>query len=263
MKIKLFGKDLFEFRKNTNSGIEYLVSNTAATMTHIPDFKDFGSGEDWITPSLTTWSNSAVISVPSDASSGLVTIKTETKIPKPKETFTPKRIYDMHLLHDEGFSINMDTKYIDEQVAEFKSKLGFMKKPDSDYNAKNEITSIVMRMENRKKYASVRAVLEKYPYTTNKRIDNVMKKHDYLKMCEIAQFVAEMPKEATETMKIYNEACMKMCDKKAVFYIIADKKDFKRTSSRRDPILLAQSPIGHFWQILGAWDKEMLFLEDL
>ncbi len=44
---------------------------------------------------------------------------------------------------------------------------------------------------------------------------------------------------------------------------IADKKDFEKKDKRRDPILLAQSPFGHFWQILGAWDKEMLFLEEL
>ena len=94
-------------------------------------------------------------------------------------------------------------------------------------------------------------------------MNNVLKKHDYLQLGEVDQFVADMPKEATDAMKEYNDACKKLCGKKAVFYIIADKKDFKKTESRRDPILLAQSPFGHFWQIIGAWDKEMMFLEEL
>ena len=64
-------------------------------------------------------------------------------------------------------------------------------------------------------------------------------------------------------MKQYNKHTDELCSKQAVFYIIADKKDFERTSQRRDPILLAQSPFGHFWQILGAWDKEMILIEEL
>ena len=32
---------------------------------------------------------------------------------------------------------------------------------------------------------------------------------------------------------------------------------------QRDPILLVQSPFGFYWQILGAWDKEMLILSEL
>ena len=72
-----------------------------------------------------------------------------------------------------------------------------------------------------------------------------------------------MPKEAVAAMKEYNKGCDKLCGKQAVFYIIADKKDFEKTNKRRDPILLAQSPFVNRWQILGAWDKEMLFLEEL
>jgi hypothetical protein len=75
----------------------------------------------------------------------------------------------------------------------------------------------------------------------------------------IAQFIAEMPKEAVEVMKQYNKATGELCD----FYNIADKKDFKKSDQRCDPILLAQSPFGHVWQILGAWDEEMMFVEEL
>ena len=109
----------------------------------------------------------------------------------------------------------------------------------------------------------MRSTFEKFPYTTNARIESVVKKHDNLQLGQVDQFVADMPDEAIEAMKEYNKATDKVCGKKAVFYIIADKKDFQKTQSRRDPILLAQSPFGHMWQILGAWDKEMLFLDEL
>jgi hypothetical protein len=54
-----------------------------------------------------------------------------------------------------------------------------------------------------------------------------------------------------------------LCNKKAVFYLISEKKQQKEVLRRRDPILLAQSPFGFFWQILGAWDDEVKFLEEL
>ena len=95
------------------------------------------------------------------------------------------------------------------------------------------------------------------------KINEILKAHDYLKLGQVAQFVADMPNEAIKAMKSYDEGVDKLCGKKAVFYIIADKKDFEKTQTRRDPILLAQSPFGHFWQIIGAWDREMLFLEEL
>ena len=34
-------------------------------------------------------------------------------------------------------------------------------------------------------------------------------------------------------------------------------------NSINNPILLVQSPFGIYWQILGAWDKELVLLEEL
>ena len=126
-----------------------------------------------------------------------------------------------------------------------------------------EIASILLRMENRKKYKQFKKFYDNYAYTSNAKINELIKKHKYLKLGKIDQFIADLPKEATAEMKEYTAQTKKLCDKKPVFYIVADKKDFEKSDKRRDPILLAQSPFGHFWQILGAWDKEMLLLEEL
>lgn len=77
------------------------------------------------------------------------------------------------------------------------------------------------------------------------------------------QFVPDFPKEAIKAMQEYSNMCIQLCKKKAVFYVVADKKDFEKVPAKRDPILLAQSPFGFFWQILGAWDDEMVYLGDL
>lgn len=268
MKLRLFGRDLFEFQRK--DGDSYAVPSLAAVtkMTHLPDFKEMGHGGEWSGGSveMTGWTTSISGVVVSDSGTGgtaIVAMKAAKKTTKGKSKLTPKRVYDMRMLHDRGFKLNMDPVYVDKQIADFKEKLGMMKDPKYDYRGSNEIGSILLRMENRKKYEGVRGTFEKFPYTTNKRIESVLKNHDYLQMGEVSQFLADMPAEATDAMKEYNLATTKLCEKKAVFYIIADKKDFKKTNSRRDPILLAQSPFGHFWQIIGAWDDEMLFLDEL
>lgn len=272
MKIRLFGKDLFEF--HGKGGDSYAMPSVASVSkaTHLPDFKQMGHGGEWSgsSPSLTTWTVDNFVTIGDSnpattakaAGSGIIAMPA-SKTLKEKAKLTPKRVYDLRMLHDKGFKLNMDPAYVDKQIADFRAKLAMMKDPQYDYRGSNEIGSILLRMENRKKYPKERATFEKYPYTTNKRIDSVIKNHDYLQLGEVSQFLADMPAEATEAMKEYNYATTQLCAKKAVFYIIADKKDFKKTNSRRDPILLAQSPFGHFWQIIGAWDEEMLFLEEL
>ena len=48
-----------------------------------------------------------------------------------------------------------------------------------------------------------------------------------------------------------------------IFYVIATEDKFRKAYEKRDPILLVQSPFGFYWQILGAWDKEMILLSEL
>ena len=255
MKIKIFGKELFEFKTNKSAMFEVPAMATLKESKFLPDFKKVGGANDWqgatlaFVNDMNTVANSDVKALPVQ--------KIE------KEHLTPKKVYVLKMLHQEGFTINMESEYVDKQVADFKEKLCLMNDPQYNHRGYEEIGSILLRMENRKKYSTVSATFEKFPYTTNQRIESVLKKHDYLQMGEVDQFVADMPKEAIVAMKEYNAGTAKLCNKKAVFYIIADKKDFVKTSQRRDPILLAQSPFGHFWQILGAWDKEMMFLEEL
>ena len=76
-------------------------------------------------------------------------------------------------------------------------------------------------------------------------------------------FVPEFPDDAIAVMKQYTDNMMKLCKKKPVFYVIAEPDKFRKAYEKRDPILLVQSPFGFYWQILGAWDKEMMLLSEL
>ncbi len=208
------------------------------------------------------------------------------KIEEPKKT-TPKELYDLQSLNDHDFKINISVEYIDEQVGLAQTKMCLYPTPKKkgvldrfrERNAnptpfgdglagyqmfgKAELQSIIERLQNRRQLKSCTKVFDKYPYTTNTLIEQVLKDHKHLK-CDTSQmFVPDFPKDAVQAMTEYNTTCVTLCGKKTHFYVIADKKDFEQVPHRRDPILLAQSPFGFFWQILGAWDEEMIYLGDL
>lgn len=255
MEIKIFGKKLFEFNKNRGG---LLVTESTSQMReskYLPDFhRSNNDFSDWSVLALSN-NNGAVVG------------QKEKKQKKPinnKNLITPKGVYEMKTLNDKSFVLNTNVDYVEQQLKDFQNKLGLLKKEEYDMQrGVEEVGSVIIRMENRKKYPEVKDFFEQFPYTTTSKIAELTNKEDHLQLGKIAQFVADLPKEAVDVMREYNENVQKICKKDTVFYIIANKEDFKKSEKRRDPILLAQSPFGHVWQILGAWDKEMMFLEEL
>jgi len=147
---------------------------------------------------------------------------------------------------------------IDEKISILKDKSKLI----AQSYAKREVDALIERMENRKKYFSSKEFFEKFSNTTDEKIDNLLKKYELvMKTSDI--FVPEFPDEAIKIMTDYTEEVAKICDKKPYFYVIADEDIFRKSYDKRDPILLVQSPFGFYWQILGAWDKEMLILSEL
>lgn len=128
--------------------------------------------------------------------------------------------------------------------------------------AKREVVALIERLENRKKWENHKAFFNEFQNTTDEKIEQLLDKYD-LVMQTSDLFVPEFPDDAIAVMKAYTEEMDKICGKKPVFYVIAEPDKFRKAYEKRDPILLVQSPFGFYWQILGAWDKEMLLLSEL
>lgn len=261
MEIKIFGKSLFSVNRSNNILSIVESSDKKSKSKFLPDFYQEGDASE---PYIRIEELSEKIDYTHEKINKLTKKKKEKGVKKSEPEPTPKDVYQLKLLNDETFELKTEPEYVDEQIKTFVDKLSIIKSEEWDVrNGVEEISSILKRFENRKKYGEFDEFYSEFPYTTTSRIESVIETHGHLKVGKVAQFIADMPKEAVDVMKSYNKNTERLCDKQAVFYIIADKKDFKKTNSRRDPILLAQSPFGHFWQILGAWDEEMLFLEEL
>lgn len=261
MEIKIFGKSLFEAKKSNGGFIYNTAINKINESKYLPDFfKETGSswGEG------ISLDNYVALTNLNDKVSGKKKVAKKVVKEEPKDEITPKGVYQLKTLNDDNFQIKVDPAYLDEQIGSFKDKLGMIKSSEFDMNRGTiEIGSMLQRLENRRKYEKHKDFYEQFPYTTTAKMNELVKIHSHLKIGQVEQFLADMPKEASDVMKEYIKETEKLCGKKVSFYIIANKKDFEKTEKRRDPILLAQSPFGHFWQILGAWDEEMLLLEEL
>ena len=259
--MKLFGKELFNFKRK---GEEYLW-----------DFARFG-----LIKSYSDFMDLAVkVAVQPENATTASTKKVEAK--KEKLHLAAKGIYETGALNDNQFSIKVDPTYLQGQINLANEKLGLFPAPKKIKrnsreggpfefdemggvkHGRDEVRSIIERLENRKKLSLVKKVVEKYPHTTSALINRVLKENPHLRYEKVDAFIPDLRKVAVDAMKEYDGMCLKLCDKKAVFYILANKEDFERKAERRDPILLAESPFGFFWQILGAWDEEMVYLGDL
>lgn len=128
--------------------------------------------------------------------------------------------------------------------------------------AKREVSALIECLENRKKYADHREFFERFQNTNDEKIDALLAMHGLvMKTSDI--FIPEFPQDAIDVMKAYNKKVREICNKLPIYYVIATKDMFRDANGKRDPILLVQSPFGFYWQILGAWDEEMLILSEL
>ncbi len=150
-------------------------------------------------------------------------------------------------------------------VVDLQEKIELMKKKTglaSQRYVKEQIDGMIVRLKNRTHYEKNRGFFEIFPNTTDEKIDSLLAKYK-LEFNKSDLFVPTFPKDAIDIMSKYQETVLTFCDEKPVFYVIAEQKDFQIKRGKLDPILLVQSPFGFFWQILGAWDKEMLLLSEL
>ena len=155
---------------------------------------------------------------------------------------------------------------IDEKIIILKEKSDMIK---NNY-AKKEVDGMVERLNNRKKYFSksksgetFKEFFTKFDSTTEEKVNDIIVKYPHLTVKDSDLFIPEFPDIAIQTMKNYTEKCMELCGKKPIYQVIAPVEMFKDKVKQRDPILLVQSPFGYYFDILGAWDAEMILLSEL
>ena len=160
-------------------------------------------------------------------------------------------------LKDEPSEMNLEN--LDDKIMVLKAK---EKLVVNNTYAKKETIHMQLRLENRKKWDEFKHFYNRFDNTTMVKVQDLVNKYKFAFQTSDL-FIPKFPDVAIKIMDEYVEQTMKLCGKKPVFYVIAEQSLFKNEFKRNDPILLVQSPFGYYWQILGAWDAELILLSEL
>lgn len=182
---------------------------------------------------------------------------------KNMEKLPPKRIYKPIEVFGELERVptKVELENLDDKILVMKMKKEFIR---NNQYAKKEVIDMITRLENRRKYEKYKSFFEKFDNTTTEKINDLLNKYEEIVLKPSDLFIPTIPDEAIKLMKEYSDTVKEMCDKKPIFYVIAEADKFKKENDRNDPILLVQSPFGIYWQIIGAWgDKDIILMSEL
>lgn len=122
---------------------------------------------------------------------------------------------------------------IDEKLA-----LGYLQARKKLVNNKKEFTWLITTDEK------VKALCEKYQ----------------LRVVGFSGYCKNVPTEGLKEMENYIKAWEKVRYDEPEFSLIIDDGG---EEEKKDPILLVTSPFGRWYYVLGAWDKEILYVDDI
>lgn len=128
----------------------------------------------------------------------------------------------------------------------------------------NDENRTLFYLKNRQKYLKTKS---KTPFdwsmTTKEAVDDLCKRYK-LKIVGLKQYYTLVPKEGIKEMERYTKAYKAVTGDNPIFELVIKDTEEKATKKKdRDPILLANSPIGNFLFVIGAWDDEVEIVDEI
>ena len=99
----------------------------------------------------------------------------------------------------------------------------------------------------------------KWEITTHSLVDKLCKKYK-LRLASFEGYHKNVPMEAIEGLEKYCEAYSRVRNDEPVLHLIIDDGG---KETKKDPIVLASSPFGYWFYVIGAWDKEVEVIDEL
>lgn len=244
--LQLYVKYIPQIRKLMRDQEDNELMSDGEIIGQMYDF--YEDAQTTIENNMGMWTGGATVSVDM---SGMVVSQDKRKEAKPVDV--------QHELEKVPTPFDVTLKNLDDKIETLKDKKNLL----NQKYAKAQIKGLIKRLENRKQYREDNAIFySSFPNTTEEKIEALQEKYK-LVMKKSDLFIPSFPKEAIDIMKKYTEVTKRISGETPVYYVIAEAKDFKKKEKRLDPILLVQSPFGFYFQILGAWDKELILLSEL
>ena len=122
----------------------------------------------------------------------------------------------------------------------------------------NDEDMAILYLQARKKFRKYDEKLT-WTVTTNKQIKKLCEKYKLVKV-SLRGYVRCIPTEALEELEKFLDVYEKITDAEPNIELIIDDGG---EETRKDPIMLVESPVGAWWYIIGAWDKEVEYMDEL
>ena len=150
----------------------------------------------------------------------------------------------------------IDLKNIDLQIKTVKKRRDFMR-DEMEAQTQDEDEALDYLMA-RKKYPKVGKFFQ-WEVTTDTKIQELCRTYK-LKVVDFSSYCKNVPNEAVDELEKFMKGFTKVSKRKPFLRLIIDDGG---KETKKDPILLAKSPFGRWYYILGAWDKEVQYVDDL
>ncbi len=150
----------------------------------------------------------------------------------------------------------LDLSNLDEKIKVIEKRKKFITE-ELEGNVNDECEALAF-LKARKKYEPNKDLFN-WSVVTLSSIGKLEKKYK-VKMVKIDNYTKTMPEEAIDELEKYLQAYKKVRDDAPVIKLIVDEGG---KEDKKDPILLASSPFGKFFHFLGAWDKEVKYVDEI
>lgn len=180
---------------------------------------------------------------------------------KPKDKRIAKKPVDVYkeLLTEMP---KMDLVDLDNQISIVKRRVRMLEELGSPISDEHEALGFLQARKLLLKYKSE----FKWQAATFEAVRNLCKKYKVVEV-DFNGYYKTIPMEAIDELEKFMKAYTRVRKDKPVLKLIIDDAPApgEKVSAERkkDPILLASSPFGRWWFVLGAWDKEVAIVDDL
>ena len=198
-------------------------------------------------PNATAASTGGVISFDDVAAGVPVIDKPERIVKKPVEVYT-------EILIEEPV---IDMSNIKTKITVVKKRLTMLK--ELGLNPGDEIKALKY-LEARAKLLKEKKYTIPWKTTTRKLIDDLCNKYK-LMACSFSGYYKNVPNEALEQLEAYQKMWKKYRGEDTPEVGLVCDEGGKE--QKKDPILYASSPFGNWYYVLGAWDKEVEYVDEI
>jgi hypothetical protein len=149
---------------------------------------------------------------------------------------------------------------IDKQIKIVESRLAVLKR----FKGQTSDEVSALRYLNARRYYEKAKKKGMFPWavTTDTLVSALVAKYK-LQNVGFGGYSKSVPVEATEELEKFGKAWEYVVDDEQHTPELRLITDYQGPEHKKDPILLASSPFGRWWYVLGAWDKEVEIVDQI